>query len=353
VTERNKEIPKLAPMAGYTDAPFRSICREMGADWGVTEMVSADGIVATYPRLKRWIKENKLSHMEAGKKLARADVPKGLGAYPTAKIMDSERPVSIQLFGNEPEKIAKAAEILMKMYTPDGIDINMGCPAKKVYGHGRGSALLADPKLVLRIIKAVRMPVDKFNNAKNAEVLFSVKTRLGIEDENELQEYVQDIFKAGVDFMVVHARTYKDYFSGDVRINALAKVVEKAKKVDGRVIANGNVTDVKSAKHMLSETEAHGVAIARGAVGNPWIFKSIAEGKDYAPTVPDRVNTARKHAEIVWEYEAEQGIVELRKHLGAYFKGLPGIKKYRMKLVTVETLEDVNGILSEISEKYF
>lgn len=352
----NKSVgfPKLilSPMAGYTDLPFRSICRELGAEWGITELISANGIVATFPRVEKWAKSLNKTLYSAGKLLtptyARETKVKGLPLYASAKIEKSERPVSIQVFGNQPEAIASAAQILIQMFRPDGVDINMGCPAKDVFRHGSGCALLSEPKKVISIIEAAREAVDK---SATPDILLSVKTRLGIENEDELAPLVAPMFKAGLDMLIVHARIYRDFFTGKPRLAALQKVVEEVRKVKGYVIGNGGVVDLKTAKEMM-KTGVDGLAVGRGAIGNPWIFKTIKDSKEYTPKMDEVIGVASRHANLAWKYSGSQGIIEMRKHLGAYFRGFPGAKKYRIKLVTVETIANVEKVLESIHSRY-
>lgn len=313
----NDSFLTLAPMAGYTDSAFRQICKDFGVDWLYSEMISADGIVAC---------KNKESKI-----------------FEAAEFSDKERPISIQLVGNDPKIMAEAVSIVIDRFKPDGIDINMGCPARKVFHNDRGAALLKDPDLACEIISIVKGAVG------NLEL--SAKTRLGIESPDELAPFVPDMFNAGISHLTIHARIYKDRFSGGPRLEELKKTVEAAKKMGGRVIGNGGVVDIKTAKEML-KTGVDGLAIGRGSVGNPWIFKSIKEGKEYKPSMAERIEVVEKHAELAWENQKERGILEMRKHLGSYFKGLHGIKKYRIRLVTVNNLEEIKAILKEISLQF-
>lgn len=343
------DFPKLilSPMAGYTDVPFRSACHQLGAEWGITELISADGVTATFSKVENWAKRLKKPLDEAAELLSPAYVREnkvtGLPLYATAKLEKGERPCSIQVFGKDPGVIANGAKILIQVFHPDGIDINMGCPAKDVFRHGSGCALLAEPAKVVKIVSAVRAVVDEVA----PEIPLSVKTRLGIENDNELELLIEPMFKAGLDMLIVHARIYRDFFAGAPRLAALQKVVERVRKADGYVIGNGGVIDLKTAKQML-KTGVDGIAVGRGAVGNPWIFKTIKENKQYKPTLHDIVSTVQRHATLAWDYSGRQGIIEMRKHLGAYFKGIKNAKEYRMKLVTVETLDDVKTVLKSI-----
>ena len=351
---RNLQLPKLilAPMAGYTDPPFRRICRELGAEWGITELISADGISTLFPRFKLWAKDNKMTLLEAGQKLntsvANEEKVKGLKLFATAKIEESERPISIQVFGKHPETIANAISALIQIYRPDGIDINMGCPAKDVFRHGSGCALLAESDKVISIIKAAREAVDK---SATPDIPLSVKTRLGIENEDELEPLVEPMFKAGLDMLIVHARIYRDFFSGAPRLAALQKVVKRVRKVKGYVIGNGGVVDLKTAKEMM-KTGVEGIAVGRGAVGNPWLFKGLKDNKEYTPKMDEVIEVVQRHATYAHEFAGRQGIIEMRKHLGAYFRGFPGAKKFRLKLVTVESLTDVTEVLESIHSNH-
>ena len=265
----------LAPMAGVTDLPFRKICREMGAGLAVCEMVNANS--------ELW--ETEKSQLRF--------------AY------DGEvTPVSAQIVGYDPEMMADAARHSVESGAQI-IDINMGCPAKKVCKKAAGSALLQDEPLVIEILKAVVASVD---------VPVTLKIRTGWDREHKnavtIAKYAQDI---GIQALAVHGRTREDRFLGEAEYETIAKVKEA---VEIPVMANGDIDSIEKANSVLALTGADAVMIGRGALGNPWLFRSLVEGKEYLPTAEERLATVLSHISELHEfYGVEKGIRVSRKHI--------------------------------------
>lgn len=331
--KEGKFLKVLAPMAGYTDSAFRLLCREMGADLVVTELISADAIA--YNKYK--VKSTKLKVIvESNTKNNSAEL---LSYY------KAERPLVVQLFGKYPEKFGKAAKWVTENLHPDGIDINMGCPARKVVGSDHGAALLKNPTLAVEIVKAVKA---------NTDLPVSVKTRLGWENDDEILEFAPLLIEAGIDAITIHGRTYKDGFKGLSRWENIYKV----KKEFGQnisVIGNGDVGEVESRKYQVSRGDKRialdGIAIGRAAFGNPWIFRETVKSRKYKvergtkEDLPEFKRVIMRHAELAFETKGEHGMVEFRKHLLAYLKGFPEAKKYRLMAVEIKSVDDVKAIL--------
>ncbi|MFA5185468.1 MAG: tRNA dihydrouridine synthase DusB [Patescibacteria group bacterium] len=319
-----KEVPKpiiaLAPMADMTDQPFCRICKEVGVPYIWREMVSAEAVVR-------------------GNLKTRA----------MTDISDSERPVIQQLFGNDPDKLAEAARIVEELQKPDGIDINMGCPVRKITENFDGSSLMRDPERAVAIVKALKAAV---------KVPVSVKTRLGWSKDDEILEFAKAIEDAGADLITIHGRTKEQGYAGVANWEPIGRV--KA-QLSIPVILNGDVVDGASAKRALELTKADGVMLGRGALGNPWVFNEISSslqvpGSNFeAPDLSDRVTVALRHARYQVERYGEQGLVKLRKHLPFYFKKelkseYPQIdfSDLRSKLVRISTLAELESILNSI-----
>ncbi|MDD6154613.1 MAG: tRNA dihydrouridine synthase DusB [Eubacteriales bacterium] len=300
----------LGPMAGFTDAPMRRLCEEMGAGLTYTEMVSA-----------RALHYND----EKSKSL--------LYTYP------SERPVAIQIFGHEPELIAEAAEKLEPLPT-DILDINMGCPVPKVFKNGDGSALMQDPELVEKVVNAA---------ATHTSKPVTVKIRLGVDrDHMNAVEVAQAAEAGGAAAIAVHGRTRVQYYEGRADWDRIAEV---RKAVSVPVIANGDVTDVESAKSIMEATGCRLIMVARGALGNPWIFRDLSNwwfGRDAepAPGLEEKKAMMKRQlldmVELKGEYTA---LREMRKVSGFYLKGLPGGAKVRG---VINRIDDMGELLEMI-----
>ena len=303
----------LAPMAGVTGQAFRKLCKEQGAGLVVTEMVSAKALTYNSKNTKKLL-----------------------------AIRPEERPISVQLFGSEPDIIAEAAKICVSEVAPDIIDINMGCPAPKIVKNEDGSALLKEPKKAIEVAKRV---------VETVEVPVTCKIRLGWDEKSlihkELAKGLEDI---GVSSITVHGRVRQQFYSGKANWQAIAEVVDS---VSIPVIGNGDVFEAKDALRMEKETGASGVAIGRGALGNPWIFRDILAikgGEEILPvTLKEKLKTAFLHAKLLLDYLDERtAMLEMRKHMAWYLKGERKAKMYKQELNSVNTLVDLENIISKI-----
>ncbi len=303
-------ITALGPMAGVTDHAFRKLCKRHGAGILFTEMVSAKGLLY------------KNSNTE---ELLETD--------------ESEGPIGIQLFGNDPLIMSKAAEIL-KDRNFDFVDINMGCPVPKVVNNGEGSALMKNPDLVYDIVKEM---------VKTAGKPVSVKIRKGFsKTDNNAPEVAKAAECGGAAFVTVHGRTREDYYSGKADWDIIGKV--KA-GVSIPVIGNGDIFAPEDAKRMLDKTGVDAVMIGRGAQGNPWIFERIntyLETGELLPevSVSERIETALEHARMEIELKGEYtGIREMRKHVAWYMSGFPGAGRLRSAVNYTESYDELKKLL--------
>ncbi|HML67959.1 MAG TPA: tRNA dihydrouridine synthase DusB [Clostridia bacterium] len=300
----------LAPMAGFSDRTFRLLCLERGADFVTSEMISGKGLLFMSEKTRA------LYLPQAG------DVP-----------------YCVQLFGNEPQTLAKAVSIVERDLGEMllSIDLNMGCPAPKIAGNGDGSALMRDPALAGEIVAAT---------AEAAHVPVSVKFRKGWDAAHENAEaFARVCEENGAAFLTIHGRTREQMYSGIADRACMARV-KQAVKIP--VIANGDVHDAKSALDTLRETGCDGVMIGRGALGNPFLFEEIVcalEGRSYTPpTWEQRRETAMRHARMALTEKGDHAIVELRKHLAFYLRGIHDAAKLRTRINTCKTLEELEQI---------
>ena len=330
-------ILALAPMAGITDSAFRELCRHYGAAVVYTEMVSADGL-----------------HYDSKKTLE------------FLKLEKNEHPVVIQLFGQHPEKFIKAAG-LCEAAGFDGIDINFGCPAKKVAGHGGGVTLMRDLKLCREIIEAVQagsqLPVSvKLRTSINQESIKKISARqkkdkpLAVPAKKtvtalDFLKYMKDLPLSAV---MIHGRSYEKPFEGEPDYAMIKKCVQYQKRINPKcvIIGNGGIKKPEDAGKMLSLTGADGVALARGLYGRPYLFQQIGDylvqGKYPEYDLASIKKAAFLHAQLAYRSKGKHGIVELRKHLCWYVAGLPNAKDYRQQLVRVENLSQVKMALKDI-----
>ena len=305
----------LAPMAGVTDNAFRILVREVSGydDFMFSEMVSSTGI-----------------HYKSQK------------TFEMLEFTKAELPISIQLFGSNPEYISEAAQYVTSMVhnselsiTNYALDFNLGCPAPKVVKNNEGSALMKNPELTAQILTALR---------KSTDLPVSIKMRIGFDDSNmnavEIAKIAED---CGINFITVHGRTREQYYSGNADWSKIAEV-KQAVKIP--VIANGDVRDEESLDAIIKETGADGVMIGRAAMGNPWIFKRLKHylktgEKLPPPTLEERFKIIRRHLDLLLEFKGEYiGIREMRKHAAWYTKGLIGGAELRDKINRSETKED-------------
>ena len=302
----------LGPMAGVTDLPFRILCKEQGADIMITEMVSAKGL------------------MYGSKK---TDL--------LLKTCPEEKPVGVQLFGNDPEILSGEARKLQARDF-DFIDINMGCPVPKIVNNGEGSALMKDPSLVERIVREVSDAVS---------IPVTVKIRAGFDAENmNAVEVALAAERGGAAAVAVHARTRDQYYSGKADWNII-KEVKSALKIP--VIGNGDISSYKDVQDMMSLTGCDSVMIARAAKGNPWIFNEIKEGLKgnvvERRSVEELREMMKRHVRLMVEEKGEYiGIREMRKHVAWYTEGIYGSSKLRRRASEIEKEEDMLRLIDEI-----
>lgn len=297
----------LAPMAGITDSGFRKICIECGADAVFSEMVSSKGLF--YHDKK---------------------------SYELLEYSECETPISLQIFGSEPECMKVAAEYITENYSPASIDINMGCPAPKIFQNGDGSALMKKPELAFEIISAVK---------NNTDLPVSVKFRSGIDkDSINAVDFALMCEQAKADFITIHGRTREQFYSGRADIDIIKEVVNAVKIP---TVANGDIIDGESAKHMLEYTGAHSIMIGRAALGNPNIFNEI---KSYifdtkSDTNQEKLDIALKHLKYTIAEKGEFiAVKEFRKHLMWYMKGIKNaakLKQLSCKVCSYADCEDV------------
>ena len=305
----------MAPMEDVTDMPFRSLCKHFGADLLITEFVSSEGLIR-----------------EADKSTNKM------------KFGEDERPVGIQIFGDSVENMRKAA-IIAESVQPDFIDLNFGCPVKKVVVKGGGAALLNDlpirTAMTEAVVKAVGIPV-------------TAKTRLGWDDANRnIPEIALRLQDAGIQAISIHGRTRAQLYGGTADWTLIGKVKEDP-KIKIPVFGNGDITGAVVAKEMKDRYGVDGLMIGRAAVGNPWIFR---ECKAYLergelippPSLTERIEILKIHLQRSVEYKGERKtILEMRKFYSGYFRGVPDFKKHRMKLMTLDEMEGVLKLIGEI-----
>ena len=303
----------LAPMAGVADRAFRELCVDYGASYVVSEMISSKGVSMGDRKSKD-----------------------------LAFLSEKERPAAIQIFGSDPLIMAQSVEQVMQ-FSPEIIDINMGCPAPKIAGNGGGASLSKNPELAEKIVKAV---------VEASPVPVTVKIRMGWDFDNiNAVEMAQRAENAGASAITIHGRTRNQMYSPPVDRNIIAEV---KKSVSIPVIGNGDIIDEQSAAIMLEETNCDLIMIGRGALGRPWVFSQINAYLEHGrvipePPVTERMRVMLKHIETLCEYKGDYvGMREARKHAGWYTKGLRGAAKYRQELGTIETLEQLQEIAYKI-----
>ena len=310
-------IVGLAPMAGVADRAFREICREMGACYVVSEMVSSKGV--SY-------KNERSTELMA--------------------VSEYEHPCAVQLFGNEPDTMAVAAKTALK-FRPDILDINMGCPAPKIAGQGSGCALMKNPELCGEIVKAV---------TEVSDIPVTVKIRKGYDDEHlNALEVAQYCVENGASAIAIHGRTAKQMYKPYADWEIIARLKEK---LPVPVIGNGDITDGVSAKKMLDTTGCDMVLVGRASLGNPWIFRQINEyifsGKDIIhPTYDERLEMMAKHVKKICTYKGENiGMKEARKHIAYYLKGFHGAAAFRNEAGRLCTYDDLLRLIENVRKTF-
>ncbi len=306
----------LAPMAGVTDSGFRKICKKYGADITYSEMVSTKGI---------FYKDKK--------------------SYELLKYTDNETPISLQIFGNDPECFKVATEYINNNYSPMSIDINMGCPAPKIFNNGDGCALMKQPETAFKIIKSVK---------DNTDIPVSIKFRAGV-DENNLNavEFAKVCQNAGADYLTVHGRTRSQFYSGKSDKSIIKSVVEA---VTIPVIANGDIIDYTTAKDTIDFTGAHSLMVGRASMGNPLVFNQIKSGfnltKKIEITPFEIFDIALEHLSNVINDKGEfLAVKEFRKHILWYLKGVKNASKYKQISCTVSTYSDCKQVFEQIKKE--
>lgn len=309
----------LAPMEDITDPSFRAVCKPFGVDMMYTEFISSEGLIRDAQKSLRKL------HFE-----------------------EEERPIGIQIFGHNTDSMVEAA-IVSAEANPDLIDINFGCPVRKVTGKGAGAALLRDIPKMLEITKAVVNAV---------KIPVTVKTRLGWDEDDkpivELSEMLQDI---GVQALSIHGRTRNQLYKG-ISDWTLIGEAKNNPRLHIPIIGNGDIISAEIALEMKNKYGVDGLMIGRGAIGNPWLFKEIKHlfetGEELPkPSMAERVAICREHIELSNKWKGEQvSLREIRKHYTNYFKGYYNIKPYRLRLVTAKSFDDVNQVLDELLNEF-
>lgn len=316
----------LAPMEDVTDASFRAVCKEYGADMVYTEFVSSDGLVHD-----------------------------SVKSFDKFKTTDEEAPIGIQIYGNIPEamvesaRLAERAQELVGGHGADVIDINFGCPVRKIAGRGAGSGMMKDPDKMVAITRAVVDAVDK---------PVTVKTRLGWDEDSkiivELAERLQD---AGIQALTVHGRTRQQMYTGEADWTLIGQIKDNP-RMRIPIIGNGDIRTPEGAREAFDRYGVDGIMIGRATFGHPWIFREI---KHYLQTgerlpemgVRERVALARRHLDRSLALKGDKaGVLEMRRHLSCYFKGLDNFKEMRIRLVTENDPAILKALLDEVGQRW-
>ena len=302
----------LSPMAGVTDLPFRTICKEKGCGMLYTEMINAKALCYDDENTKKMLRMDK-----------------------------DEHPVAVQIFGSDPEFMGKAA-IIMNQYPNEILDINRGCPAPKVIKNGDGSALMRNPKLAAEVLTAV---------VKNSEKPVTLKIRKGWDDDSvNAVEIAKIAEECGISALAIHGRTREQFYSGKADWDIIAEIKQA---INIPVIGNGDVFEVEDAVNMLEKTKCDAIMIGRGAQGNPWIFNRINHYMKTGeilpePTLEEKITTAIRHMNLaVAEHGDYVAVREMRKHIGWYLKGLKNSAKYRDQINKITDYKEVIAMLEE------
>ena len=309
----------LAPMEDVSDPPFRKICKRFGVDLMYTEFISSEGLIR-----------------DAVKSTKKLD------------IFNFERPIGIQIFGGNEDSMKRAVEIVSEV-KPDIIDINYGCPVKKVTCKGAGAGILQDIPKMVKLTKSI---------VESTNIPVTVKTRLGWDEKSmyivEVAEKLQDV---GIKAISIHGRTRKQMYKGSADWTLIEKTKENP-RLHIPVFGNGDVFSAHDVKEKKDFSNVDGVMIGRGSIGYPWIFNEInCYIKDGIlpppPTIKERINVVKEHLDLSIKWKGEKlGILEMRRHYTNYFKGYKGIKNFRIKLVTSDNVNEINDTLNEIDNHF-
>lgn len=323
VTIGNIQLPDfpllLAPMEDVSDPPFRAVCKDNGADLMYTEFISSEGLIR-----------------DAIKSRAKLD------------IFDYERPIGIQIFGGDEDAMALSAKIVDTV-NPDLVDINFGCPVKKVVSKGAGAGVLKDIDLMIRLTEAV---------VKSTKLPVTVKTRLGWDDSSKnIEEVAERLQDAGIQALAIHGRTRAQLYKGEADWSLIAKVKNNP-RIKIPIFGNGDINSAPKALEYKERYGVDGIMIGRAAIGYPWIFREIKHYIQHkelmaAPTLEERIAVCKKHLHKSFEWKGPKiGIFEMRRHYTNYLKGLPNIKEFRGRLVTLTTVEEIEAVLDEMYQYY-
>lgn len=309
----------LAPMEDVSDPPFRAVCKDNGADLMYTEFISSEGLIR--------------DAIKSRKKL---------------DIFDYERPVGIQIFGGDEESLSLAAKIV-EVTNPDLLDINFGCPVKKVALKGAGAGVLRDIDLMVRLTASV---------VKSTSLPVTVKTRLGWDDHTKnIEEVAERLQDVGIKALAIHGRTRTQMYKGEADWTLIGKVKNNP-RITIPIFGNGDIDSPEKAVEYKNRYGIDGIMIGRAAIGYPWIFNEIKHfmktGEHLPPpSIEDRLVVCRKHLQKSVEWKGPVvGINEMRRHYANYLKGLPNIKEFRNKLVTLKTEEEINEVFEVIANTY-
>jgi tRNA-dihydrouridine synthase B len=309
----------LAPMEDVSDPPFRALCKKHGADLMFTEFISSEGLIR--------------DAIKSRKKL---------------DIFDYEKPIGIQIFGGDEDAMAMSAKIVDAVQ-PDLVDINFGCPVKKVVCKGAGAAVLKDIPLMVRLTKAV---------VQSTHLPVTVKTRLGWDDNTiNIMEVAERLQEVGIKALSIHGRTRSQMYKGDANWTMIEKVKSNP-NIQIPIFGNGDITSPEKAVEYKEKYKVDGIMIGRAAIGYPWVFNEIKHfmktGEHLAPpTIADRVEAVKEHLAKSLEWKGPvEGIFEMRPHYANYFRGISHFKEWRMKLVTLNLGTEVFEVLEEIKDHY-
>lgn len=319
----NIELPEfpllLAPMEDVSDPPFRRLCKMHGADLMYSEFISSEGLIR--------------DAMKSRKKL---------------DIFDYEKPVGIQIFGGDEEAMSLSAKIV-ETVNPDLVDINFGCPVKKVVCKGAGAGVLKDIDLMIRLTKAV---------VNSTQLPVTVKTRLGWDTETiNIMEVAERLQEVGIKALTIHARTRSQMYKGEADWDYISKVKNNP-NIEIPIFGNGDVDSPEKALEYKNKYDCDGIMIGRGAIGYPWIFNEIKHffltgEKLPEPTISHRLEAVRQHAEWSTEWKGERlGLIEMRQHYSNYFRGIPHFKDFRRKFLEVFTLQEMDLVIAEAENFY-